>query len=54
MANVTTVVITLRKDVPNESQAEAVINQVKALLIPHPDITMTAHVTTRFDLDTPT
>jgi len=49
MANDMTLIITLRKDVPDTETAESLANTVKQLLVNQPTITVTASVSKRIE-----
>jgi len=51
MADVMDLVITLRKEVPNEATAKALVAVVKQKLSDNPSVVVTSHTTTRHDVD---
>lgn len=48
-----TLVITLRRDVPDKSTAKNIVQLVKGWMESHPEVTITSHTTDHFDLPEP-
>lgn len=51
MADKMTIVVTLRKEVPDREAGRAIYDLVKEKLEERPDIIITGHVSNHFDLD---
>lgn len=51
MADAGQCVITLRKEVPDETTARLLLDVIKQRMADRPDVTVTGHFTSRFDLD---
>lgn len=45
-----TLIITLRRDVPDKATAKTIVEIVKTKLVDHPEVSVTSHTTDRFDL----
>lgn len=53
MADKKNLTITLRKEVADEAEAQALTNVVKAKLADNPTVVITSQFTNRFDLEDP-
>ncbi len=51
MADQGSVVITIRKDVPDRDTARVIYDMVKQKLADRPDVKLSGHFTNHFDLD---
>lgn len=51
MADETTLIVTLRKSVPNEQAGKDLLAVVKQRMSDNPDVIVTGHVTTHIDLE---